>query len=233
MCKRSPRFLYGAFLIITIISNAAIAQDYCEVGGGCDEYISRVLVTFLDNPSGCVGYSDFTDLTADMELGQDYLITMIITNGYSSDSGGVWVDWNRDYDFDDPGEAIHLDVSGGYGPYYGTIHVPGHVQPGWARLRIRLCFNQTPYPCGITQFGELEDYSIMLTGDPYVCGDANGDDDVNLADAVYIINYVFRTGPAPNPLEAGDANCDDDVNVADAVYLINYVFKNGPEPCCP
>jgi hypothetical protein len=67
---------------------------------------------------------------------------------------------------------------------------------------------------------------------PYVCGDANGDGIANIADAVFLINYVFNSGPAPDPFEAGDANCDGAPNVADAVYLINYVFKGGPEPCC-
>lgn len=64
-------------------------------------------------------------------------------------------------------------------------------------------------------------------------GDANSDGSVNVADAVFIINYVFKGGPAPDPLENGDANCDGDVNVADGVYIINYVFKGGPEPGCP
>jgi len=67
----------------------------------------------------------------------------------------------------------------------------------------------------------------------YVCGDANGDGSVNVGDAVYIINYVFRGGPAPVPFGAGDANCDGSVNVGDAVYIINYVFRGGPVPCCP
>ena len=69
----------------------------------------------------------------------------------------------------------------------------------------------------------------------YVCGDANGDSDVNVGDAVSVINYVFKGGPAPNPLCAGNANGDGEVNVGDGVYLINYVFKGGPGPdanCC-
>ncbi len=67
----------------------------------------------------------------------------------------------------------------------------------------------------------------------FVCGDANGDSEVNVADAVFIINYVFKDGPAPDPEIAGDANGDDEVNIADGVYLINYVFKGGPSPDCP
>jgi hypothetical protein len=63
------------------------------------------------------------------------------------------------------------------------------------------------------------------------CGDANGDAKVNVGDAVYLINYVFKQGPAPNPIGPADCNCDQKVNVGDAVYLINFVFKQGPAPC--
>ncbi|MEZ5359331.1 MAG: C10 family peptidase [Candidatus Zixiibacteriota bacterium] len=63
-------------------------------------------------------------------------------------------------------------------------------------------------------------------------GDANGDQTVNVGDAVYLINFIFNSGPAPNPLIAGDANCDSTVNVGDAVYLITYIFRNGPPPGC-
>ncbi|MCK5125727.1 MAG: thrombospondin type 3 repeat-containing protein [candidate division Zixibacteria bacterium] len=64
------------------------------------------------------------------------------------------------------------------------------------------------------------------------CGDANGDDMVNVGDAVFIINYAFKGGPAPEPVESGDANGDSECNVGDAVYIINYAFKGGPEPVC-
>jgi len=64
-------------------------------------------------------------------------------------------------------------------------------------------------------------------------GDANGDGVINSADVVYLINYLFKGGPAPEPLQAGDVNCDEIINSADVVYLINYLFKGGPPPCEP
>jgi Domain of unknown function (DUF362)/Dockerin type I domain len=66
---------------------------------------------------------------------------------------------------------------------------------------------------------------------PYICGDANSDEAINVSDAVYIINYVFVGGDPPEPMEAGDTNCDGTCNVSDAVWIINYVFVGGNEPC--
>lgn len=62
-------------------------------------------------------------------------------------------------------------------------------------------------------------------------GDANGDGMITSADVVYLINYLFKEGPAPDPLWVGDPNCDEEINSADVVYLINYLFKDGPPPC--
>jgi dockerin type I repeat protein len=67
----------------------------------------------------------------------------------------------------------------------------------------------------------------------YVCGDANHDGLVNISDAVWILNYIFRGGAPPNPLEAGDASADGLVNVSDAVWIQNYIFKGGNAPCDP
>jgi len=64
----------------------------------------------------------------------------------------------------------------------------------------------------------------------WILGDANRNCSVSVGDAVFIINYIFKGGDAPDPLKIGDINGDCLVDVADGVYLINYVFKGGPEP---
>ncbi|MDD4052372.1 MAG: M6 family metalloprotease domain-containing protein, partial [candidate division Zixibacteria bacterium] len=64
----------------------------------------------------------------------------------------------------------------------------------------------------------------------WLFGDANSDGKVNVGDAVFIITYVFRGGPAPNPLAVGDVNGDCKINVGDAVYLITYLFRSGTPP---
>jgi hypothetical protein len=39
-----------------------------------------------------------------------------------------------------------------------------------------------------------------------ICGDANGDETVNVSDAVYIISYVFVGGGAPGDCAPGSAD---------------------------
>ena len=74
--------------------------------------------------------------------------------------------------------------------------------------------------------------SLQVTLQPamFVLGDANYDGVINVADVVYLINFVFKGGPAPIPYASGEVNGDAQINLADAVYLINYIFKGGPPP---
>jgi hypothetical protein len=68
-------------------------------------------------------------------------------------------------------------------------------------------------------------------------GDADGSQNVDVDDIVYLINYVFGGGAAPTPyLFVGDANCsggDIPVDIDDIVFLINFVFGGGPDPRVP
>lgn len=78
--------------------------------------------------------------------------------------------------------------------------------------------------------GRIDCYNalVLASGYTYVYGDANGDSIVALGDLVYILNYLFRDGPPPEPLSAGDPNGDCTINIGDVVYLINYLYRMGP-----
>ncbi len=77
--------------------------------------------------------------------------------------------------------------------------------------------------------------TVMPPPPPYTCGDSNADDAVSIADAVFVIEYIFSGGPAPDPVGRADVDCSGAVSIADAVYLIEYIFSGGAAPCaaCP
>jgi hypothetical protein len=66
----------------------------------------------------------------------------------------------------------------------------------------------------------------------FTCGDCNGDETIDIGDVVYLVNYLYKSGSAPDPVEAGDANGDETVDVGDVVYLINYLYRGGDPPGC-
>lgn len=92
-------------------------------------------------------------------------------------------------------------------------------------------------------------YHRLLRYAGFYRGDVNASDTLELpaldvSDLVYLINYLYENGPAPQPfVDQGnvdgkgpyggpiDTVCPkNNVDVQDLVYLVNYVFKNGPAP---
>jgi len=68
-------------------------------------------------------------------------------------------------------------------------------------------------------------------GISFIPGDENGNGQINIADVVWLANYLLKNGPAPIPFWAGDVNCSGTIAINDPVYLANYLLKGGPSPC--
>lgn len=63
-------------------------------------------------------------------------------------------------------------------------------------------------------------------------GDYNGDDQVNISDVSYLVNFYLLNGPEPvGGIQRADANCDSKFNITDLVYFVNYVFGSSGPPC--
>ncbi len=83
--------------------------------------------------------------------------------------------------------------------------------------------------CGDEDFAMVP--VVARCGPEFIVGDANADGVIDVADIMYLINYLFVGGSEPIPWESGDVNCDGIVDIADVIYLINYLFIDGPPPC--
>ena len=132
-----------------------------------------------NNTTGaCDQYEDYTNQYADVTQGQSYTIDVTLgncSNNYSS-GGKVYIDWNIDGDFNDPGEEVGIIPIGLPSTTTIPFTVPFNVF-GATRMRIVSQFlNNIPVssigPCDVgvfanpiyTQpwFGATEDYSIVI-----------------------------------------------------------------------
>lgn len=150
----------GAVGPYTINVVAVASTGYCAGAGFCDEYISRVVLSTIDNASGCgSSYSDYTSISTGLVQTVPYTIT--VTNGlaYTGDQCGVWVDWDADQCFS-PSEQVLM--SGGPASYTGTVTPPLTAVVGPTRMRVRIAYTGALPACGTTSYGEVEDYTINV-----------------------------------------------------------------------
>lgn len=65
---------------------------------------------------------------------------------------------------------------------------------------------------------------FLMVGINIIFGDSNGDLKVDIGDVLYIVNYIFRDGAAPEEM-AANANCNGTVDVGDAVYIVDNIRR--------
>ncbi len=70
---------------------------------------------------------------------------------------------------------------------------------------------------------------VIVTGEQFFRGDVNQDRQINIADAVSLLGYLFASKPAPACPDSADNNDDGRLNIADAIQLLGHLFGNKGE----
>ena len=102
-----------------------------------------------------------------------------------------------------------------------------------SNFKVRLSSGGQPSPPGVATSSNYQVRSGYGHTAAVLHGDANANGTIDAGDQVYLVNYLYRQGPPPIPMEAGDLNCDGSVDTGDVVYLTNYLFRGGLPPCDP
>ena len=141
---------------------------YCSAGSKSTDigYISRVRLNEIDQTStlGTNGYEDYTSNVATMEIGANSTITINRSAVYPKDSVLIWVDWNRNGDFSDPGENVYSSSTSS-DSYSKSFAPPVGSTIGSTVMRLRLqnnTYSPNSTPCGKSYYGEVEDYTINV-----------------------------------------------------------------------
>jgi hypothetical protein len=146
----------------------------CTASAVCDEHINTVSLNTINNSSACGnnGYTDFTNISTSLAKGNTYTLTItpaILNNtqsiAYTDDEIAAWIDFNNDFDFNDPAEQVAYVLVGSGWTNTFNVTIPLTAQTGQVRMRVRISYQPDGAitPCGPATFGETEDYSINIT----------------------------------------------------------------------
>lgn len=154
----------GKKLFATI--SAAPPATYCASNGASQafEYISNVAIGTINNTSGSSGYTDFTANSTASGLGSTVAISVGLTKVNATDVEyvSIFVDFNRDGDFDDAGETVFAANSAA-ATFTGSFVIPGSANAGQTRMRVAMNYGAAPLTCGSNTYGEVEDYILNMT----------------------------------------------------------------------
>ncbi|SIQ42228.1 Por secretion system C-terminal sorting domain-containing protein [Chryseobacterium sp. RU37D] len=154
------------------------AQTYCNPSypSGCYNWrITQVTIpqASFDNTfaSGtCTSSRDRTSVIVNLSTDTNYTINVSTTNWTAC---GMAIDFNKDGDFDDSGEALFLPayIANQNQTYTGDFMVPASVASGPYRMRVwnRLANSGPGTPtadsaCATYAYGTWTDYTVNVTG---------------------------------------------------------------------
>ncbi|MDX5417746.1 MAG: S8 family serine peptidase [Hymenobacteraceae bacterium] len=157
----------------TLLVSGIGGSAYCASNAlsDADSKITHFSLGALNNTpaAGCSASGDYTNLTANLEIGQT--VPMSLTLGTcgadNSKVGKVYIDWNNDGDFEDQGELVATTgVFSGTETYNTTVTVPTYVKEGnISRMRVVLAETMNPgdvSACGTYGKGETHDYRVKF-----------------------------------------------------------------------
>ncbi len=143
---------------------------YCASNGNntSDEYIQKVQMGGINNTTGASagGYGNYTSLSTNLNLGSTNTITITPawTGTVYSEGYAVWIDYNRDGDFGDSGELVYSRSASTASPVSGSFTVPSSASAGPTRMRVSMKYNGIPTTCESFNYGEVEDYIVVIGG---------------------------------------------------------------------
>ena len=218
-----------------------IIPDYCLSSGNTtyETGVTRVIFGTIDNVDGSpkdVGYEDFTNISTDVMQGTDVDLTVHVdTDGNYVVHAFVWIDWNQNADFNDPGEEYDLgdiqNVADGALPTL-TITIPESMNFGNTRMRVSAQYNANPTSCLDNFDGEVEDYTVNITYDGLLFTNngwiPNAPSDTTLADNALVLDgtYSVNSNVALNNLTVNDV-ATIDVLEGESIELAGNLINNG------
>ncbi|MEM7101566.1 MAG: GEVED domain-containing protein [Bacteroidota bacterium] len=208
---------------------------YCSSGGTDTnfEYIENVTFNTINNTSGDdSGYGDYTSIVTSVFEGTTVPISL--TPGFVNQSYDeywlVFIDYNGDGDFEDAGEEVFSD--NGTSTVNGSITIPLTAVTDTTRMRVSMRWNQDPPgPCDTYQYGEVEDYSIVILPSCGINASTTFTDVscFGLSDGTIDLTTTGGVDPLTYAWDNGLGNSEDLLGLPIGIYTVTVTDANGCE----
>ena len=158
--------------IYSVTINSANSNTFSGQGNGCN--------TVAPGPGSMLrSYSNFKSLGTFVQLMKGSTASFTVEenecDGYSYYSFGtaIWIDFNQNGSFSDPGEQVFVENSTALGPrnISNTFSVPMNASIGITAMRVVVSEGNSGAsltPCLVYGYGETEDYLVEITS-PVLC----------------------------------------------------------------
>ncbi|UMQ44153.1 fibronectin type III domain-containing protein [Chryseobacterium sp. Y16C] len=148
-----------------------VFTNYCAPTGG-----SSSTTYYLNNITTTGGWTNLgytaSSYTAYVNSNMSFLsspgnsvVMNLATSGGSTYYYYVWIDWNNDMDFNDPGETI-LATTSYASTGTATINIPAAQALGNYRVRASSSFIGAVTPCGPAPYGNYVDFTLAVVAPP-------------------------------------------------------------------
>ncbi|MGB2988799.1 MAG: lectin like domain-containing protein [Candidatus Zixiibacteriota bacterium] len=215
--------------------------------------------------SGCCYLTENIDGNFDVDNGTTWLISPSLDLSTGADGIVHYAIWYTNHSGADPdtlfasfhpepgsgrgGDVFCVYLSSNNGANWTQVQTIGPVtSAGWKEYdlwvsdfvtptdQVRVRFEASDLSNAWVVEAGVDDFKVWTYDCTIICGDANGDGNVDIGDVVYLVSYLYKNGSPPqcDPMaDCGDVNLDDVINIGDVLYLVNYLYRGGPPPGNP
>ncbi|MEC9475858.1 MAG: hypothetical protein VX764_02340 [Planctomycetota bacterium] len=127
---------------------------------------------------------------------------------------------------------VHLPSGSGHEVHRAIYHVNEGIPSGVTSVAFSTDIGNPPmvstmtnWPLGAPIDPTLIDGSVEIV-EGFLRGNVNLDDTIDLADPIYLAQWLFQQGQAPGCLDAADSNDDSVIDIADVVTILAYLFQS-------
>lgn len=180
----------------------------------------EITLDSISNENLASGEAEFAGADIDNEAG---VATYRIIMSFSDDSPSIA-----------PGEdtiVARLLASLPPGLTAGT-RIPLNLRNGLGSPAVSLQFNTLPDGSLVAPLG-LDGIVVARPAEDFLRADADQNGAIELTDAVFLLDYLFRSAREVPCRDSADANDDGHLDISDGIFILRFLFSGGNNPPAP